>query len=75
VSTFYETPTMAAVDSRKAMEMMQDSKIPGGLTPVGIAESAASYKGYGLAMMGHILGGTLNGGSLSLIREKVAGRQ
>lgn len=57
-------------DSRKAMEMMHDGSKSGGLTPVGGMESTAGYKGYGLAMMAHILGGTLNGGSFSPIRER-----
>ncbi len=60
-------------DSRKAMEMMSDGSKSGGLTPVGSAESTASYKGYGLAMMSHILGGTLTGGSFSPIRERTQG--
>ncbi len=60
-------------DAHRGMEIMQDGKKSGGLTPVGSAESTASYKGYGLAMMAHILGGTLNGGSFSPIREKTQG--
>ena len=57
-------------DARKGMEMMFDGSKSGGLTPVGGMEAMASYKGYGLAMMAHILGGTLNGGSFSPLREK-----
>lgn len=57
-------------DARKAMAMMHDGSKSGGLTPVGGSESTAGYKGYGLAMMAHILGGTLNGGSFSPIRER-----
>jgi LDH2 family malate/lactate/ureidoglycolate dehydrogenase len=57
-------------DARRAMQMMHDGSKSGGLTPVGGAESTAGYKGYGLAMMAHILGGTLNGGSFSPIRER-----
>ena len=60
-------------DAHRAMEMMHDGSKSGGLTPVGSAESTASYNGYGLAMMAHILGGTLNGGSFSPIREKTQG--
>jgi LDH2 family malate/lactate/ureidoglycolate dehydrogenase len=52
------------------MGMMHDGSKSGGLTPVGGGESTAGYKGYGLAMMAHILGGTLNGGSFSPIRER-----
>jgi LDH2 family malate/lactate/ureidoglycolate dehydrogenase len=42
----------------------------GGLTPLGGVESMASYKGYGLAMMVHILGGVLSGASFSPIRKR-----
>ena len=49
---------------------MFDGNKTGGLTPVGGMEAMVSYKGYGLAMMAHILGGTLNGGSFSPLREK-----
>ncbi|MCR0985151.1 Ldh family oxidoreductase [Roseomonas populi] len=42
----------------------------GGLTPLGGVEAMASYKGYGLAMMVHILGGTLSGASFSPIRNR-----
>ncbi len=42
----------------------------GGLTPLGGTEQMSSYKGYGLSMMAHILGGTLSGSSFSPIRVK-----
>ena len=42
----------------------------GGLTPLGGIEAMSSYKGYGLAMMVHILGGTLAGASFSPIRNR-----
>ena len=42
----------------------------GGLTPLGGTREHASHKGYGLAMMIHILGGTLTGGSFSPIRNR-----
>lgn len=42
----------------------------GGLSPLGGTESMASHKGYGLAMMVHILGGTLSGASFSPIRKR-----
>ncbi len=42
----------------------------GGLTPLGGVESMSSYKGYALAMMVHILGGTLSGASFSPIRNR-----
>jgi len=60
-------------DAGRALEMMRDGNKSGGITPLGGAEAMASYKGYGLAMMAHILGGTLNGGSFSPIREKSQG--
>ncbi len=60
-------------DAGKALAMMREGNKAGGITPVGGMESMASYKGYGLAMMAHILGGTLNGGSFSPIREKSQG--
>jgi LDH2 family malate/lactate/ureidoglycolate dehydrogenase len=42
----------------------------GGLAPLGGTADMASYKGYGLAMLAHILGGTLSGASFSPIRLK-----
>ncbi|MSQ18573.1 MAG: Ldh family oxidoreductase [Betaproteobacteria bacterium] len=42
----------------------------GGLAPLGGTADMASHKGYGLAMLAHILGGTLSGGSFSPIRVK-----
>ena len=42
----------------------------GGLTPLGGTPELASHKGYGLAMMVHILGGVLSGASFSPIRNR-----
>ncbi len=42
----------------------------GGITPVGGTREAASHKGYGLAVLVHILGGTLPGASFSPIRNR-----
>ena len=42
----------------------------GGITPVGGAEETGGAKGYGLAMMVHILGGALVGSSFSPIRNR-----
>ncbi len=42
----------------------------GGLTPLGGTREHGSHKGYGLAVMVHILGGTLTGGSFSPIRNR-----
>jgi LDH2 family malate/lactate/ureidoglycolate dehydrogenase len=44
----------------------------GGITPVGGIEDTGSAKGYGLAMLVHILGGTLVGASFSPIRNRTA---
>jgi len=42
----------------------------GGITPVGGSAEMGSHKGYGLALMAHILGGTLVGASFSPIRNR-----
>jgi LDH2 family malate/lactate/ureidoglycolate dehydrogenase len=42
----------------------------GGITPVGGPESLGGHKGYGLALMAHILGGTLVGASFSPLRNR-----
>lgn len=42
----------------------------GGITPVGGPESLGGHKGYGLALMAHILGGTMVGASFSPLRNK-----
>jgi LDH2 family malate/lactate/ureidoglycolate dehydrogenase len=42
----------------------------GGITPLGGTPAQASHKGYGLAVMVHILGGTLAGASFSPIRNR-----
>jgi LDH2 family malate/lactate/ureidoglycolate dehydrogenase len=42
----------------------------GGITPLGGTRDAGSHKGYGLAVMVHILAGTLAGASFSPIRNK-----
>jgi len=41
----------------------------GGISPLGGTEEMGSHKGYGLALMAHILGGTLAGASFSPIRN------
>ena len=45
----------------------------GGITPLGGAEETGGAKGYGLAMMVHILGGALVGASFSPLRNRTAG--
>ncbi|WP_158747713.1 Ldh family oxidoreductase [Acidisphaera sp. L21] len=42
----------------------------GGLTPLGGIEAMSSYKGYGLGLMVHILGGGLSGAPFSPIRNR-----
>jgi LDH2 family malate/lactate/ureidoglycolate dehydrogenase len=42
----------------------------GGISPVGGTRAMASHKGYGLAVMVHILGGILSGASFSPIRAR-----
>ena len=42
----------------------------GGLTPLGGARDTGGHKGYGLAMLVHILGGVLAGASFSPIRNR-----
>jgi len=42
----------------------------GGISPVGGTREMASHKGYGLAVMVHILGGVLSGASFSPIRNR-----
>ncbi len=56
-------------DPAKAQEIIYTTK-KGGLTPVGGTPEMSSHKGYGLAMMVHILGGALSGASFSPIRVK-----
>jgi len=57
----------AISDPQQAMDYVF-ARPDGGLTPLGGALELGSHKGYGLAMMVHILAGTLTGGSFSPIR-------
>jgi LDH2 family malate/lactate/ureidoglycolate dehydrogenase len=45
----------------------------GGITPLGGAREVGGHKGYGLAVMVHILGGVLAGASFSPIRNRTQG--
>ena len=56
-------------DPDRAVETLRN-RPEGGLTPVGGTAEMSSHKGYGLAMMVHILGGVLSGASFSPIRNK-----
>jgi LDH2 family malate/lactate/ureidoglycolate dehydrogenase len=56
-------------DADAALDVLYKTK-KGGLTPLGGSAEMSSHKGYGLALMAHILGGTLSGASFSPIRVK-----
>jgi LDH2 family malate/lactate/ureidoglycolate dehydrogenase len=54
-------------DPDLALKILYETK-KGGLTPLGGTPEMSSHKGYGLALMVHILGGALSGASFSPIR-------
>jgi len=56
-------------DPDAALDILYKTK-KGGLTPLGGSAEMSSHKGYGLALMVHILGGALSGASFSPIRVK-----
>jgi len=56
-------------DPAAAWDILYNTK-KGGLTPLGGTAEMSSHKGYGLALMAHILGGTLSGASFSPIRVR-----
>jgi LDH2 family malate/lactate/ureidoglycolate dehydrogenase len=56
-------------DPETALDILYRTK-KGGLTPLGGTAEMSSHKGYGLALMVHILGGALSGASFSPIRVK-----
>jgi LDH2 family malate/lactate/ureidoglycolate dehydrogenase len=56
-------------DSTLAYDIIRN-RPEGGLTPVGGTQEMGGHKGYGLAMLVHILGGTLTGSSFSPIRKR-----
>jgi LDH2 family malate/lactate/ureidoglycolate dehydrogenase len=60
------------VDPARAMEILfrQPKEVGGGLAPLGGTPEMSSHKGYGLAMMVHILGGALAGASFSPVRVR-----
>jgi LDH2 family malate/lactate/ureidoglycolate dehydrogenase len=45
----------------------------GGLTPLGGSSEGGSHKGYGLALLAQVLGGTLNGGSFAPLHRQTHG--
>jgi len=57
-------------DPAAALKVIYEKKGGGGQTPLGGIAEMSSHKGYGLALMVHILGGTLSGASFSPIRVK-----
>ena len=57
-------------DPAAALDIVYSRKQGGGQTPVGGTPEMSSHKGYGLALMVHILGGTLSGASFSPICVK-----
>ena len=56
-------------DPAAALRIVYENKA-GGQTPLGGTAEMSSHKGYGLALMVHILGGTLSGASFSPIRVR-----
>jgi LDH2 family malate/lactate/ureidoglycolate dehydrogenase len=59
----------AILDPALAMDYFFNRDV-GGMTPLGGTAEMSSHKGYGLAMMAHILGGVLAGGAFSPIRKR-----
>jgi LDH2 family malate/lactate/ureidoglycolate dehydrogenase len=57
-------------DPAAALKIIYEKKGEGGQTPLGGTAEMSSHKGYGLALMVHILGGALSGASFSPIRVK-----
>lgn len=62
-------PVISATEAMDTIFKRKESS-GGGISPVGGTPEMASHKGYGLAMVAHILGGTLSGASFSPIRVK-----
>lgn len=54
----------SVTDSAEAMRYIFERR-EGGLTPLGGTPAMSSHKGYGLAMMAQILGGTLSGSAMA----------
>jgi LDH2 family malate/lactate/ureidoglycolate dehydrogenase len=59
----------AVSDSHAAMDHLFGDA-GGGIAPLGGSEAGGSHKGYGLALMVQLLGGTLVGGSFSPLRNR-----
>jgi LDH2 family malate/lactate/ureidoglycolate dehydrogenase len=56
-------------DAQQAFDFVFE-RPEGGITPLGGARDSGGHKGYGLAVMVHILGGTLAGASFSPLRNR-----
>lgn len=59
-------------DSARAMQYIFEHP-EGGLTPLGGTPAMSSHKGYGLALLAQVLGGTLGGSALSAARRRKPG--
>ncbi|HSF07727.1 MAG TPA: Ldh family oxidoreductase [Methylomirabilota bacterium] len=59
----------AVTDAEEAFRYVFERR-EGGITPLGGAREVGGHKGYGLAVMVHILGGALSGASFSPIRNR-----
>jgi LDH2 family malate/lactate/ureidoglycolate dehydrogenase len=58
------------IDAAEALRFIHE-RPEGGLNPIGGAgKEMGGHKGYGLSLMGHILGGTLTGGAFSPLRNR-----
>ena len=59
-------------DAARATDILfrRPKDVGGGLTPLGGSAELSSHKGYGLAMMVHVLAGTLSGASFSPVRVR-----
>jgi len=62
----------AVTDPEEAFRYVFE-RAEGGITPLGGAREVGGHKGYGLAVMVHILGGILGGASFSPIRNRTQG--
>ncbi|MGH7313400.1 MAG: Ldh family oxidoreductase [Candidatus Rokuibacteriota bacterium] len=62
-------PGRAVTDAEEAFRYVFE-RPEGGITPLGGTRELGGHKGYGLAVMVHILGGTLSGASFSPIRNR-----
>ena len=63
-------PGVAQGDLEMAQLAFSGQRPEGGITPLGGTRELGGHKGYGLAVMVHILGGTLSGASFSPIRNR-----